>query len=104
MTFDRAGRLLTVCVGLASVDLRLLDPRTLDVLAEYPLPPRPALRGSPFTAFGGGGYFYLDQHDRVVVPTSDGHDRGDRRDRHRRRPGAHAAPATTTSRPRSAAR
>jgi len=74
VTFDSEGRLLTVCVGLATVDLRLLDPRTLDVLAEYPLPPRPASSASsPFTAFGGGGYFYLDQRDRVVVPTSDGH-------------------------------
>lgn len=74
VTFDSQGRLLTVCVGLATVDLRLLDPRTLDVLAEHPLPPRSASSASsPFTAFGGGGYFYLDQHDRVVVPTSDGH-------------------------------
>jgi outer membrane protein assembly factor BamB len=74
VTFDARGRILTVCVGLATVDLRLLDPETLDVLADYPLPPRPASSLShPFTAFGGGGYFYLDNHDRVVVPTSDGH-------------------------------
>ncbi len=74
VTFDVQGRILTVCVGLATVDLRLLDPRTLDVLADYPLGPRPASSAShPFTAFGGGGYFYLDDHDRVVVPTSDGH-------------------------------
>lgn len=74
VTFDRRGRIMTVCVGLATVDLRLLDPRTLEVLADYPLPPRPAssLR-HPFTAFGGGGYFYLDHRDRAVVPTSDGH-------------------------------
>jgi hypothetical protein len=74
VTFDSQGRLLTVCVGLATVDLRLIDPRTLDTLADYPLPPRSASSASgPFTAFGGGGYFYLDQRDRVVVPTSDGH-------------------------------
>ncbi len=70
-TFDRAGRLLTVCVGIEDVTLRLLDPRTLDVLAEHPLPPRQAST-SPFTTFGGGGYFYLDHRDRVVVPTSAG--------------------------------
>ncbi|MGB8649702.1 MAG: hypothetical protein WCD35_03470 [Mycobacteriales bacterium] len=74
VTVDRLGRLLTVCVGLATVDLRLLDPTTLAVLADYPLPPRPpSALSHPFTAFGGGGYFYLDDHDRVVVPTSDGH-------------------------------
>jgi outer membrane protein assembly factor BamB len=73
-TFDARGRILTVCVGLGTVDLRLLDPSTLDVLADYPLPPRSASTFShPFTSFGGGGYFYLDNQDRVVVPTSDGH-------------------------------
>ena len=70
-TFDREGRLLTVCVGVEQVTLRLLDPDTLDVLAELPLPPRQPST-SPFTTFGGGGYFYLDHRDRVVVPTSAG--------------------------------
>src|SRR5690348_4056714 len=32
VTFDAKGRLMTVCVGLATVDLRLLDPKTLDVI------------------------------------------------------------------------
>ena len=74
VTFDARGRLLTVCVGLANVDLRLLDPRTLDVIADYPLGARPPSSADhPFTAFGGGGYFYLDDHQRAVVPTSDGH-------------------------------
>ncbi len=70
-TFDREGRLLTVCVGIEQVTLRLLDPDTLDVLAQLPLPPRQPST-SPFTTFGGGGYFYLDHRDRVVVPTSAG--------------------------------
>ncbi len=73
VTFDAQGRLMTVCVGLATVDLRLLDPHTLAVLADYPLGPRSASSAShPFTAFGGGGYFYLDNRNRAVVPTSDG--------------------------------
>ncbi len=71
VTFDRQGRLLTVCVGVENVDLRMLDPETLDVLAEFPLPPRKP-SPEPFTSFGGGGYFYLDHRDRVVVPTSNG--------------------------------
>lgn len=74
VTFDAKGRLMTVCVGLATVDLRLLDPKTLDVIADYPLGARPPSSADhPFTAFGGGGYFYLDNHQRAVVPTSDGH-------------------------------
>ena len=68
-TFDREGRLITVCVGLEDVTLRMLDPATLDVLAQFPLPPRQPTT-SPFDTFGGGGYFYLDHRDRVVVPTS----------------------------------
>ncbi len=42
----------------------MLDPATLDVLAEFPLPPRKP-SPEPFTSFGGGGYFYLDHRDRV---------------------------------------
>ena len=73
VTFDRRGRLVTVCVGASNVDLRVLDPRTLDLLAEYPLGPRSTSSLThTFTAFGGGGYFYLDNLDRAVVPTSDG--------------------------------
>lgn len=71
VTFDARGRLLTVCVGVETVTLRMLDPDTLDTLAEFPLPPRKP-SPTPFTSFGGGGYFYLDHRDRVVVPTSDG--------------------------------
>jgi hypothetical protein len=71
LTFDSRDRLLTVCVGLATVTLRMLEPRTLDVLAQLELPPR-QVSTEPFSSFGGGGYFYLDHRDRVVVPTSEG--------------------------------
>jgi hypothetical protein len=73
VTFDRRGHLVTVCVGTTTVDLRVLDPRTLELLAEYPIGPRsPGSLPHTFTAFGGGGYFYLDDRDRAVVPTWDG--------------------------------
>ena len=42
----------------------------------FPLPPRipsPASGGNPFTDFSGGGYFYLDNHDRAVIPTTTRH-------------------------------
>ena len=74
ITFDSAGRIVTVCVGLDRPVLALLDPHTLATLAAMPLPPRAASGGgNPFTDFSGGGYFYLDQHDRAVVPTTDRH-------------------------------
>jgi hypothetical protein len=74
ITFDSAGRIVTVCVGLDRPVLALLDPHTLQALAALPLPLRNVSPGAnPFTDFSGGGYFYLDQHDRAVVPTTDRH-------------------------------
>jgi hypothetical protein len=75
VTFDRAGRIVAVCVGVEHPRLVLLDPRTLDLLATFDLPPRiPSTGGgTPFTDFSGGGYFYLDNADRAVVSTSTRH-------------------------------
>jgi hypothetical protein len=74
VTFDARGRIVTVCVGPTQVTLHLLHPRTLDSLASLPLPSRvPGTGGfsNPFQNFTGGGYFYLDDRDRAVIPTSD---------------------------------
>ena len=72
VTFDSHGRIVTVCVGLVRPTLALLDPETFHVFAAMPLPPRtPSI--NPFQDFSGGGYFYLDQHDRAVIPTTDHH-------------------------------
>lgn len=72
LTFDRHGRIETVCVGVSRVTLKLLDPVTLEELAAFPLPNRRASTGT-FNDFSGGGYFYLDHRDRAVVPTSTNH-------------------------------
>src|SRR3954470_13631973 len=75
ITFDSRGRLVTACVGLDRPIVKLLEPRTLRELASYDLPPRRP-GGDPsaaFTSFGGGGYFYLDNRDRAVLPTSELH-------------------------------
>jgi hypothetical protein len=81
VTFDSKGRIVTVCVGAQGpsgngAGLNLLDPKTLDTLAQYDLPPRQPGANSPsnlFTDFAGGGYFYLDNQDRAVVPTTTRH-------------------------------
>ena len=52
--------------------LTLIDPVTLEVLATYDLPPR-NVSANPFRDFSGGGYFYLDNQDRAVTPTSTRH-------------------------------
>jgi hypothetical protein len=72
VTFDSQDRIVTVCVGLDRPVLALLDPHTFEVLAARELPPR-QLGGDPFTDFSGGGYFYLDDRDRAVTPTTDRH-------------------------------
>jgi hypothetical protein len=75
VTFDSAGRIVSICVGLQGPRLVMLHPRTLDELATFSLPPRQAggggTGGDPFTDFSGGGYFYLDHRDRAVIPTTD---------------------------------
>jgi hypothetical protein len=76
LTFDRKGRIVSVCPStIAPPVLRLIDPDTLAVLAAYQLPaglPRPP--GTPeFQNYTGGGYFFLDQRDRVWSATKDNH-------------------------------
>jgi hypothetical protein len=67
-TFDSRGRVVTICIGADGPRLAMFDPDTLELLAVHPLPPRQG--GDPFTDFSGGGYFYLDDRDRAVIPTS----------------------------------
>lgn len=67
IAFDRRGRIVTVCSGPVGRSLRLLDPTTLDTIAEHALPgPPPADGNDP----SGGAHFYLRPDDRAVVPTS----------------------------------
>jgi hypothetical protein len=71
LTFDQAGRVLTICVGVEGPRLEMMDPVTLETLAVMPLPPRSGGGGGGvFNDFSGGGYFYLDDRDRVVTPTN----------------------------------
>ena len=72
LTFDRQGRIETVCVGATTPTLKLFDPTTLKQIASYSLPMRP-LSLNVFTDFSGGGYFYLDHLDRAVIPTGNRH-------------------------------
>ncbi len=73
ITFDSQGRLISVCVGLAGPELYMFDPMTLATLATFDLPPRQSLPTNPFQDFTGGGYFYLDNGNRVVTATTKRH-------------------------------
>jgi hypothetical protein len=74
VTFDSKGRIVVVCVGLQGPKLFMMDPKTLDTLATFDLPQRqPGLSTELFTDFSGGGYFYLDDQDRAIIPTTTRH-------------------------------
>ena len=75
VTFDKSGRIVAVYSNGRGFQLRLLDPNTLEELADpYPLPARPwywLLQGIlPWRYIGAGMYFYLDEQDRAIVPTT----------------------------------
>jgi hypothetical protein len=72
VTFDSASRIVSICVGLEGPRLAMFNPTTLELLASFPLPPRSG-GGNPFSDFSGGGYFYLDNQNRAVVPTNTRH-------------------------------
>jgi hypothetical protein len=74
VTFDSRDRIVSICVGLDRPVLVLKDPVSLRTLASLDLPPRqPGLNTNVFQDFSGGGYFYLDERDRAIIPTTDRH-------------------------------
>jgi hypothetical protein len=75
LAFDRAGRIVSVCPSLvAPVTARVIDPQTLEVLATYAMPGGPNPSGpTAFQNFTGGGYFFLDAHDRIWSATKTRH-------------------------------
>ena len=72
ITFNSQGQIISTCLQVRAVRLKLFDAQTLEELASMELPPRPP-NPNPFQDFAGGGYFYLDNQDRAVVPTTEGH-------------------------------
>jgi len=72
ITFDSKGRIVASCSNLSGPHLYLMDPKTLEVLAELTLPFVPAA-GNPATNTTGGAYFFTDSKDRAVVATADRH-------------------------------
>lgn len=70
VTFDSKGRIVTVCITPGQAPrLLLLEPDTLEAITTLSLPG--AASTSPTDAVGGA-YFYLDNHDRAIIPTNTG--------------------------------
>jgi hypothetical protein len=66
VTFDPKGRIIVVCVGRRPI-VYLLDPVTLRAMARLPMPA--TTPGDTPSTFGAGGYFFLDQLSRAIIPT-----------------------------------
>ena len=64
VTFDKQGRIIVVCAASNRITAHLLNPVSLESLARFELPAQGSTGG-----FGAGGYFFLDNHDRAVIPT-----------------------------------
>ncbi len=73
ITFDHQGRVISICVGASGPELYMFDPVTLATLATFMLPPRQSVPSNIFQDFTGGGYFYLDNQDRIVASTTTHH-------------------------------
>jgi len=75
IAFDGRGRIVTVCVStIAPPQARIVDPDSLAVIDTYDLPDAaPVGNTPPYQNFSAGGYFYLDNRNRLVIPTRNNH-------------------------------
>ncbi len=75
LAFDSAGRIVSVCPSsVAAPQARILDPATLETLGRYDMPTAPDPPGTKaFQNFTGGGYFFLDERDRIWSATKTSH-------------------------------
>jgi hypothetical protein len=64
VTFDKHGRIIVVCAAVNRITAYLLNPISLETLAKFDLPAQGSTGG-----FGAGGYFFLDNNDRAIIPT-----------------------------------
>ena len=75
LTFDSRGRIVSVCPSAgAPPQARIIDPDTLATIDTLDLPQAPDPPGTQiYQNFTGGGYFFLDNRDRIWVPTKTDH-------------------------------
>lgn len=75
IAFDSQGRIITVCPSIPfPPQARIIDPETLAPISAFDLPTAPNPPGTkPYQNFAGGGYFFLDQKDRIWVATRTDH-------------------------------
>jgi hypothetical protein len=74
ITFNSKGQIIGICI-LKHAYLTLMQPKSLEIVAQVMLPEAPSGSGSGSNDYTeiAGGYFYLDNQDRAVVSTSTHH-------------------------------
>jgi hypothetical protein len=75
LAFDTRGRIVSVCPSAGvGPQVRMIDPNTLATIVTYDLPNAPDPPGTKtYQNFSGGGYFFLDKHDQLWIPTKTDH-------------------------------
>jgi hypothetical protein len=75
LAFDSQGRIVSVCPSsVAPPQARIIDPVTLETISSLDLPQAADSPGTKtYQNFTGGGYFFLDQKDRMWVATKTDH-------------------------------
>jgi streptogramin lyase len=75
IAFDSQGRIVTICPSIPfAPQVRLIDPETLAPIDTYDMPQAPNPPGqAQYQNFAGGGYFFLDQKDRIWASTKTNH-------------------------------
>jgi len=75
LAFDSEGRIISVCPSIPfPPQARIIDPETLAPIDTLDLPTAPNPPGTKeYQNFAGGGYFFLDDKDRIWVPTRTDH-------------------------------
>lgn len=75
LAFDSQGRIITVCPSIPfPPQVRIIDPDTLAPIDTYDLPNAPSPPGTrEYQNFAGGGYFFLDEQERIWVATRTDH-------------------------------
>jgi hypothetical protein len=74
LAFDSKGRILSVCPSIVNrIQAKIIDPETLETRATYDLGEPNPTGPTAFQNFTGGGYFFLDQKDRIWSATKASH-------------------------------
>ncbi len=75
ITFDSQGRILTSCPSIPfPPQIRLIDPVTLAPIDTLDMPTAPNPPNTPaYQNFTGGGYFFVDQNDKIWAATKTDH-------------------------------